>query len=191
MLCNDTRLRLERRRRDDFHNCRNVRAPRADCGLGFLNACMAAELSHPAGHAARAAGAGRLQRPVGAHARGAVAGALGPGGRDRQSAGRRQQPRRGRGRARRSRRLHADDRHRRADDLECPPLQELAVRSGEGLRADNHRRRQHHLPRCQCGAAGEDNAGVDRPTPGPIQASCNTARPAPARRIIFPASCSR
>ena len=113
-----------------------------------------AGLSVAAGDDRDAAVAGRVQRSPGAHGRRPAQPRLGATGHHRQPARRRRQCRRGLCRARAGRRLHADGRYRCDADVQCLPLQEHAVRSGEGLRTDHQWRRQHHLPRGQFAGAG-------------------------------------
>ena len=103
-----------------------------------------AGLSLPRRHHRGAAGAGRIERSARPHARGAAACRLGTAGHHRQPARRRRQCRRRLCGARPGRRLHADGRHRRDDDLQHLPLQEHAVRPGEGLRADHQCGHEHH-----------------------------------------------
>ena len=60
----------------------------------------------------------------------------------------------------RTRRLHADGRHRRDLHQQRLSLQEHPVRSGEGLRADHQCGRQHHLPCCPRRPAGQIGGGI-------------------------------
>ncbi len=114
-----------------------------------------AGLSLPRRHHRGAAAAGRIERSARPHGRRAAQRRLGTAGHHRQPARRRRQCRRRLCGARAGRRLHADGRHRRDDDLQRLPLQEHAVRPGEGLRADHQCGRQHHRPRGQFAAAGQ------------------------------------
>ena len=116
---------------------------------------------------------------------------LGPAGDHRQPARRRRQRRRRLCGARATRRLHADGRHRRDDDLQRLSLQEHAVRSGEGLRADHQCGRQHHRAHGQFAAAGQLGGGADRLRQGQSrQAPLRLARDRLAASSR-PASCLR
>ena len=125
-----------------------------------------AGLAHQAHHHRLGAGRRRRERHHRPHGLRAAAGSAGPAGPDRKPARRQRQCRRGSRRARCARRLHADDRHRRDDDVERASVQKHAVRSGEGLRADHQRRRQHHRAGGACRPAGEVGGGAGRPRQG-------------------------
>ncbi len=165
--------------------CALAHGPRGRGGRALARA----GLSLPPRHHRGRLDAGRNQRSARAHDRRAAQRRLGPVGHRRQPVRRRRQYRRRLCRARAGRRLHADGRHRRDDDQQRLSLQEHAVRSGEGLRADHQCRGEHHLPRGPCRVAGQFGGGADRLCQGQSGQAATTARPASARRIISPASC--
>ena len=145
---------------DECPRCASERS-RALAGRGSARG-DGAGLSHQAHHHRLRAGRRRRKRHHRPHGLRPAAGGAGPAGADREPPRRERQCRRGRGRPRRARRLHADDRHRRDDDVERASVQNHAVRSGEGFRADHQRRQQHHRARGACRPAGEVGRRADR-----------------------------
>ena len=67
----------------------------------------------------------------------------------------------------------------------------LPYRSGEGFCADRSVRDRSDRADGEPGRAGEKCPGADRATPKPARARSISPPPAPARPIIFPASCSK
>ena len=162
--------------------CRRMRGRDRDGGR--------AGMAGPAADHGGAVRGRRRRRRHGTHPGAAPVGAPGPAGDRRECRRRRRHDRHQPGGESRPRRLSVRARQRRHPCLQPDALQEPALQRGDRFRAGRADRRDAAACWWRARICRPTTCASSSPTRRRTRPGCNTARPEPARRPIWPARCS-